>query len=329
VPAALVAGLPDPATREFTYSAGWTGPFAASWDEWFVRAVAVPEDVVPVEAVRGLPSPACEPITLTVLPEDAPDLAPLSAEVWGAAHDGILVHTSTAAPMRAVALGSHKLSGSVATATGGTQTVTLVALEAVAVGPVAVAGPPPAGAGAASVLVRGPRAAGRTPLAVWCTRPVAGEAAEVVLRLADPLGRVTEQRLTVPGWVPPAPPAATLDLLEVTRIAGRGVVLRLRSDAPVDAAPPFVLEVSALSRTLLPPRPPFPRPRPVTASFPLDAIRRVLPPFAPADPIQILRTTDRPPHEYQLLVRLTPPFGVTVTLVSPAGVRKVVTTEVR
>jgi hypothetical protein len=55
----------------------------------------------------------------------------------------------------------------------------------------------------------------------------------------------------------------------------------------------------------------------------------VPPLLAPADPIQILRTTDRPPHDYQLLVRLTPPFGVTVTLVSPTGVRKAVTTEVR
>jgi hypothetical protein len=106
------------------------------------------------------------------------------------------------------------------------------------------------------------------------------------------------------------------------------LVLRLRSDAPIDATPQFVLEVSALPRTQLPPRPPFPprvghrvvpaRYRPARAA----GVRPRGPYPDPAD-------HGRPPHDYQLFVRLTPPFGVTVTLVSPTGVRKVVTTEVR
>jgi hypothetical protein len=36
-----------------------------------------------------------------------------------------------------------------------------------------------------------------------------------------------------------------------------------------------------------------------------------------------------PPHEYQVLVRVTPPFTATLAMVAPSGVRTTVTREVR
>jgi hypothetical protein len=306
----------DPTTGERTWTGTWTGTFDPSWDDWFVRAVAVPVDGVPPEAVRGRPSPACEPVTIVALPTAPPDLAPLVAELWGAASDGLVIRTSTAAPVRPVGLGSHRLSG-----VAGAAEVGPVDLEAID----ETGATPPPGATPGPALVRAPRAAGRTPLAVWFTRPVPSDPVDVVLRLADPLGRVTEQRLTVPGFVPAVPP--TLELVDRTTIVGRGTVFTLRSDAPIDADPPYVLEVRAARRTgprfPFPPRPPFPigRPQPVTASFPLDEIPDEPRPFLPARPIQALRTKEDAPFEYAVLVRITGPFTVRFTMVAPDGAR--------
>jgi hypothetical protein len=307
----------DPATGELPYTAAWSGAFPASWDEWFVRVVAVPVDEVPVEAVRGLPSPSSEPATITVVPDAGPDLAPLTAEVWGAGHDGVLVRTSTAAPFRAVPLGSHRVS-----ARAGTVALPMSGLEEVRAGETANPAAPPAGASPGPVLVHGPRTSGRTPLGLWFTRPVATDPVEVLLRLADPLGRVIEQTLTVPGWVPPAVP--TLELIDVFTIAGRGAVLQLRSAAPIDAQPPYVLHVFARTRALV-----FPPPPPATLTRPLHAIPGSGGAFNPGAPIQLVRTSNASPFEYQVLVRLRTPFDVRVTLASPDGGQSQVTTSVR
>jgi hypothetical protein len=328
VPAALAPVPADPVTGERLYRGSVAASFPASWDDWLVRAVAVPDDLVPVEAVRGLLSPAGEAVAVTMLPDLAPDLAALTADVWGAASDGVVVRTSTSAPVRAVALGSHRLSGA-----AGSRDVAPIALETVPAGEVVNLAAPPAGAAAAPVLVRGPRAGGRTPLALWFRRPVAADPVEVVLRIADPLGRVTERRITVPGWTPPAPPPPSLTLIDVTTIAGRGTVLRLRSDASVTAAPPFVLEVVAqptgVTFIRLPGRPPLPIRQPAQrASFPLPSIPRTATPFPVGPVIQAVRTTTAPPHEYQVLVRVAPPFTATVSMVAPNGARTTVTREV-
>lgn len=317
----------DPTTGERVYTATWSGTFDPSWDEWLVRVVAVPVDVVPVEAVRGVPSAASEPVSLLVPPAAPPDLGPLVAELWGPGHDGVVVTTSTSVPARSGPLGSHRLGG----VAGGTPIapVLLEAIDehaaAVPPPPPAPPGPPPPGATPGPVLVRGTRSAGRSPLALWFTRPVAGDPVDVVLRLVDPLGRVTEQRLTVPGWVPAPPPS--LQIVGRTTIAGRGTVFELRSDAPVEAAPPFVLEVVAASRIRMRPGPIgrwgplLRRPRPVTASFPLPEIPSVVRPFRAVDAIQALRTNDRAPFEYSVLVRVVGPFHVRFAMVAPDGAR--------
>jgi len=311
---AMVTATPggtDPDSGERAYEGTWTGSFDPSWDEWFVRAVAVPVDQVPTEAVRGLPSAACEPVSLVVLPAAPPDLAPLTGETWGTANDGVLVRSSTSSPDRPVGLGSHRLSG-----VAGTSGMAAVPLEDINED-VAI---PPTGASPGPVLVRGPRSAGRTPLAVWFTRPVAADPVDVVLRLVDPLGRLTEQRITVPGWVPGPPP--TLELIDRMTIAGRGTVFTLRSDAPVDADPPYVLEVAAVRRPVPFPirgRGPIGRLQTVRTSFPLDDIPVRVRPFTPVTTIQAARTTGVTPFEYTVLVRLQPPFRVVFRMVAPDG----------
>lgn len=314
---------PDPATGELTYSATWTGSFAASWDEWFVRAVAVPVDDVPAEAVRGLPSPASDVVALTVLPDAAPDLLSLTADTWGAANDGVVVFSATSAPFRLVALGAHKLSGQ-----AGAVAVPAQELQTITDGPVVAGAAPPPGANVAPVLVRGPRAAGRTPIALWFQRPVAADPVEVTLRIADPLGRVSEQRLTVPGWVPPPAVLPSLTILDVFVIRGRGVILTIESDALVDAEPAYALEASAASagRPVL--FPPGARPRPVRRVWPLNEIPTRAGVFGPAETLQAVRTTSAPPHQYQVLVRMAVPLTVGIAIVLPDGRRVRVTQEV-
>ncbi|HEY9408104.1 MAG TPA: hypothetical protein VIP77_00865 [Jiangellaceae bacterium] len=309
--------VPDPVTGESAYTAEWTGGFGASWDDWLIRAVAVPVDSVPVEAVRGLLSAACEPVLVTVLPDSAPDLAPLVAVPLGTG-ELMLVTTSTSAPAREVPLGSHRVSAEVSGAAG-VAGVAPVALQSVAEGPVAAAAPP-AGADPGAVLVRGTRSGGRSPLAVWLTRPDAEQPLDVVVRVVDPLGRLSEQRVTVPAFVAEPP---TLDLLDVVAIAGRGVVIRVRSDADVHALPPYVLAVLVQQARL-----PFPPP-PVRVRFELDDVPTRVGPFPSAEIVHALRVTENEPHEYQVLIRALPPMVVTLTMVAPDGARAQVVAEVR
>lgn len=324
VPAVAPAGgtLPDPVTGELTWTGEWSGTFTASWDDWFVRAVAVPEDAVPVEAVRGLISPAGEPVVVPVLPASAPDLAPLVATALGTG-ELLLVTTSTSAPDRDVPLGSHRVSVEVAGATGASGVVP-VALSTVPEGPVADgAGGPPAGAHPGAVLVRGARVGGRSPLAVWLTRPDAASLAEVMVRLVDPLGRLSEQRVTVPAFSP-APP--NLELIDAFAVVGRGVVVRVRSDADVAADPPYVLAV--LAQQTRRPFPLGPPPRRVRAQFELDEIPTRARPVPAGEVISVVWATDDPPHEYTVLVRLTGPAVVTATMIAPDGQQVQVVAEV-
>ncbi|HYW51509.1 MAG TPA: hypothetical protein VE861_12935, partial [Gemmatimonadaceae bacterium] len=325
------ATQPDAVTRELPYAASWNGAFPASWDDWFVRAVAVPVDDVPVKAERGLPSEAGDVITVTVLPDSAPDLAPLTSAVWGAANDGVVVFTSTSAPFRALELGSHRVGGD-----AGAIVIAPVELHAVPAGAVTGAGPAPATASdTVAALVHGARAAGRSPLALWFRRTVPTNPVDVTLRVADPLGRVSEQRITVPGWTPPPPVLPGLGIIRVDRIVGRGVVVTVQSDASLTELPPWTLRVTATPR-LLPwwrPRPgfpplPAPRPRPAAASFELRRIPSRVEPFARTDTIQATRTTTRQPHEYQVLIRLEPSFVLSLVLENSDGARVEVTRSI-
>lgn len=317
VPAALVAPvandadtLPDVVTRELPYAAVWTGAFTASWDDWFVKAVAVPVEEVPARAERGQPSAASDTITLSVLPETPPDLAALTASIFGTAHDGVAIFSSTSAPQGVVSMGAHRLS-----CTAGTIDVPPKELQELSVAAVTEAGPTPAGISAVqAALVRGVRASGRTPIGLWFTRAVPADAVTVTLRLADPMGRLTEQQLVVTGWVPPPPAPPTLRVKDVLRITGRGAIVTLVSNASISKVPPWELKVTVNGPVLLP----------ITAVFPLASIPERTAPFGRTRTIQAIRLPApigpiRTEPQYQVFFKLTPPFAATFILQDGTG----------
>ena len=265
------SGQTDFVSGDPIYTATWTGAFPETWDDWFVRAIAIPVDTVPVEAVRGLPSDASDAITVVAPPSGPPDLAPLVVETTDPGHTAIVVRTSTSAPARTVPAGDHRIGATVA--------ATILAATPLGGIPETPLTTPPSAAATEPVLERGVRATGRTPIALWFTRAVAADPVEVAVRLIDPLGRLTEQTATVPGWVPPPP--LDLTLLDVIPVLGRGVGISVASDAPVEVEPPYTLVVRASQRG----RPfpfPFPTPlrRPLSASIQLPDIPRSASPTA-------------------------------------------------
>ena len=151
VVASVVPGVTDPVLRTPVYEAVWTGVVPGHWDPWLVRAVAVPPNTLPVQGVRGLPSPASDVVSLFLPPTQPPTLEPLLAELWSADHRGVLVRTATTAPPRALAVGTHTLS-----ATAGAQVLEPIGLEALDETALAA---PPAPASTAVVLERGARPA--------------------------------------------------------------------------------------------------------------------------------------------------------------------------
>lgn len=322
-PVAPVAGnadtQPDVITLELAYAATWAGALAPHWDEWFVRTVAVPVDAVPERAERGQVSLASDTINLSELPVTPPDLAVLTASIFGTTNDGVVVFSSTSAPMRLVSLGAHKIS-----CTAGAIDVLPLELQSLSPGAVSVAGPVPAGISAVNAaMVHGERVSGRSPLAVWFTRAVPTQPVTVVLRLADPLGRMTEQQLVVPGWAPPPPTRPTFSIKSVTRIAGRGVIVRLASNASLTKLPPWELKVTATPLLVAP----------VTATFPLALIPEGAAPFDRGRTIQAVRTPTaigpiRRDREYQVFFKMTPPFTATFVLQNASGASFAVTTRV-
>ena len=302
------AAQKDPVTGDPVYTAEWRGVFPSSWDEWFVRAIAIPVDTVPVEAVRGLPSDPSDVVSIAVTPDTPPDLAPLVIET-DAAHTGIVVRTSTSAPARTVLAGDHRVA-----ATAGAIDVPFVILQAL---PETALATTPGAAAIQPVLERGARTSGRTPLALWFTRPVAADPVDVAIRVLDPLGRVTERTETVPGWVPPPP--ATLSLVDVFTVVGRGVAVVVASDAPVAVLPPYQLVVRAIRRRPPRPFPPLPLPtRPLTASMFLPDIPRSATPTA-AGGIQFGWRRGDDGRLYDIWIPLAAPLTATITLVAPDG----------
>ena len=228
----------DPVLGQAIYSSTWTGALPSRWDPWLLRSVAVPVDTVPAQGERGLTSAASDVVAVTV-PPGAPELEPLTAEVGGGDHRAVVVRSTTTAPPRVLPAGVHRLDGKV-----GADDIAVVTLPDVPVTPLAT---PPAGAATAPVIEQGARVAGRSPLALWFTRPVAADPVDVRVRLVDPFGREVVRELTVPGWVEPAPDVS-VSLVDVFAIAGRGVHVGIWTNASARRRPPYVLEVVAAQR---------------------------------------------------------------------------------
>ena len=315
VPVVLPPGGPDPVTGSPVYEATWTGPLPPAWDNWLIRAVAVPVDTVPVQAVRGQPSLASEVVSILVPPPGPPDLDPLVAARWGADHRGVVVTSATSGVARVTSVGTFRLGGS---ADGVTVPMTDLPLLAETPGTTV-----PAGATTSPVLERGPRASGRLPLRLWVRTPDATAAATLTMRLLDPLGRAVERTVTVPGFV--VAPAYHLTVVRTDAVP-TGVVLAVGCDAPTTASAGISLVVRA-GPVLLDPVPfPFPRPQPrpvrLTGTFRLSSIRSGTVSF-PADGqihvVRPLRTKLWPKDaRYAVFIPVVGPAEVSLALQGPA-----------
>lgn len=324
----LDGGTPvlDAVTGTPVYAAQWQGPLPPAWTPWLVRAIAVPQAVEPQKAIRGLHSPASDIVSLVAAPETPPVLEDLVSAETDASHTGLVVRTATTAPVAAVALGEHTLRARI-TGAGPTP---------IDVGPVSLAAldetPLTTPPGGAAVWQRGPRAAGRSPLALWFERADAAASVTVEAVLTDPRGRTTTRTLTIPGWTPPPPPpAATLELLGITPRPLSGVVVAVLTDAPFEEA--YRLRVSAGRRAT---RGPFRLPLPLPARRPLRAeVDLAAIPGAPRPPITVgsisFRRVRRPGRPIgggiEIGVPLGAPVSVAVTLIAPDGAEVTVTGE--
>lgn len=296
---------PDPATGELTYDATWSGTFAEGWRDWFIRAVAVPIDEQPVQGVRGRLSSPSEPVVLFVLPSGPPDLAPLVHDTFGADNVGVVVTTSTSAPVPPTTMGPHRLRIVVGSTT--------VAQQLDEIDEVASLTTPPAGVGSTPIVVRGARSGGVTPLAIWFSRTDAADPVDVAVHLADPRSRVATRTMTVPPYVPPT---ITLDITELFAIAGRGITVIFHSDAPIDARSAGRLTITATpgrGSILDPIR------RPITADFDLHAVPTRRLGFVRRSAIDVMRTKDESPFVYAAFVAMTGDLTVKLGIVMGDG----------
>jgi hypothetical protein len=297
--AATATGDTDTVLGTPIYKAVWTGAIPAQWDPWLLRAVAIPPDTLPVDGVRGVPSAASDVVSLFVPPTGPPTLEPLVAERWGADDRGVVVRTATAAPPRSLAIGTHTLSaeaGAQALAPIGIQHLAETALTS-----------PPAAAAAAVVLERGARASGRSPLALWFTRPVAADPVDVTLRIVDPFGRATEHSITVPGFVPPPP--VTVAITDAFAVAGRGIGLSFETDATDE----MILEINAAQRLIHP----LPPPRRLSLRKQVADVptrRPVFPTRRPVFPIPVGIQVLRSGRSFSAFIPLLPPVAIEVAI---------------
>ncbi len=127
--------------------------------------------------------------------------------------------------------------------------------------------PTPGDAGAptpaSTTTVPAAPASGRTDaLLVWTRRDEPTEAVDVVVAVADPLGRKTQRTLALAAWVEPAPDR-TLEIIDVCTIVGRGTVANLVTVPTPPTSRRTRCPWSRRSRGLVfpflpvPPRPPF------------------------------------------------------------------------
>ena len=151
----------------------------------------------------------------------------------------------------------------------------------------------------------------------------------VTLRLLDPFGRVTEQVVVVPGWVPPPP--FTVTIVGVTA-RPTGVLVGVDSDASAAAAAGVVMHVRALKRRIFggggrlgPVR--WPLLTVLEADFALGSIPFGLPIFPSDGAIHVVRS--RAPFNaarFAVWIPVLAPLSVVITLTDPDGATVTTTT---
>jgi hypothetical protein len=213
----------------------WIGSVAGddrpsgSWRNIWYRAVAWSDDD-PLRGVlkgRSRPSPA---VSVVVPPAAPPDLSALSMSWPGGDPAAVLVSFSSAAPVAPTPLGPHLLSVE-ATSAGAAP---LVRRQA---GLDKIANAQPLTGSDVWRLPGDP-----APYRLIVRRAAIGDAVSVIVRLTDPLGRVAERTLAIPGGsIVPLP---TLSTLSAAKLSNTVKAYSFVTNAPdSDAAGAYRLHV--------------------------------------------------------------------------------------
>ncbi len=213
-------------------------PVPGSWQPVYYRAVAWAAD----DPTRGQYGGRSQPSTIrqvVVPPAGNPDLAPLvvTTPMGGTPH--VRIDTVTGAPVAPTPLGPHRVEAEViVTQDDGTSEL----LFRYPAPPVPGSAPDTdfdhcpqiAPAANASGLWRDPSTGTSTDLHLQIARAAFTDQLAVRLRVTDPLGRLTEQVVTVPPTDPVSPPDITN--VNIVNIVGRGRVLSFETSVPDDVA---------------------------------------------------------------------------------------------
>ncbi|MCB5185577.1 hypothetical protein LG201_10220 [Methylobacillus gramineus] len=226
---------------------------AGSWRTVWYRAVAWSADD-PLRAVlkgRSQPSPA---VSVLIPPAHAPDLSPLTISSPGGDPAWVLLSFSSSAPVSPTPIGPHTLSIS-ANVQGGVAMVE----KTVRLDEVATAQPV---TGSDVWRVDGTSSS----YSVLLRRAALSDSVSVIVRITDPLGRISEQSITVgAGSVLPLPSLSVIDAFFIT---GRGHVYSFATNAPdtdgVTGIYRLYIALTADSSS------PFPFPRPRGGRNPVD-----------------------------------------------------------
>ena len=199
----------DPLTG--TWTAYYTDPTPLGathpWQRVWYRAVALADDHLTdptgnLLGALGGRSSSSSAAAIVVPPPAPPSLSAIMVGLVDHPDQTVLIRFQTAAPVAATALGSHRVTVTVADPTQPAATATTwrlaIALERI---PGVAASPT---SGVAGNLFRLPASSGLNPIGVWVPRPARSNgsttAFRVTVTLTDPIDRTTEQMTTVNWW---------------------------------------------------------------------------------------------------------------------------------
>jgi len=313
--------VPTPAGDASSPSAGGTAQTVGtvtgvdavdgSWRPVFYRAVAWGTDDPDRGqcGVRSLPSVVRQ---VVVPPAGDPPLTALTFVLPVAGSAQVRVDCATTAPVAPTLLGPHQVEAEVVARDAAGVTTTLdLAVAAATLNELPTTAP---GAGA-SGLWRDDPAAGTSALHLLVRRAAFGTELRVRIRVTDPIGRLTEQVLTVPAGTPVIPP----DILdpELTETTS-GTVLTFVTSVPnsVDGLGDYVLE-AALRRS------PGVR-RVVSATMPfadIAVLRRREDLLDPANEPLPIRRSGRTAGRTTIYIGVRAPGELRVSVVAPDGTR--------
>jgi hypothetical protein len=248
---------------------------AGSWQPVYYRAVAWAAD----DPTRGQYGGRSQPSTIRqaiVPPPGNPDLAPLVVTTPVGGTPLVHVDTTTAAPVTPTGLGPHKIEAEVIVTHDDGTSETLyrypaAPLEGTAPDTEFDHSPQTPPATGTSGLWRAASTAGGTAVHLSLARAAYADQLAVRVRITDPLGRLTEQVVTVPPTNPVVAPDITN--VQIVNIVGRGRVLSFDTSVPDEVAGmgPYRVHI-ALSEISPPPLPPLPLPPTVQVTEDIGAI---------------------------------------------------------